>query len=59
MTKNDQKFRNYTPEFKMEAVRLNLEEGLSYQASEKMGVPSNSQINHWVKNIGSKRQSGL
>lgn len=60
------KFRNYTLEFKLEAVRLYLEEGLSYQSvADQMGVPSNTQIKQWVKkhkngeSLEDKRQSGL
>jgi transposase-like protein len=66
MAINDQKFCNYTLEFKLEAVRLYLEEELSYQSvSDQMEVPSSTQIKQWVKkhkngeSLGDKRQSGL
>jgi transposase len=66
MAKKGQKFASYTPEFKMEAVRLYLEEGLSYQAvAKQLGVPSHTQIRQWVKkyrngeSLEDHRQSGL
>lgn len=66
MAKKGQKFANYTPEFKMAAVRLYLEEGLSYKAvAKQLGVPSHTQIRQWVKkyrngdSLEDKRQRGI
>lgn len=45
-----QKFTRYTSEFKAEAVRLYLEEGLSYdQVTAKLGIKSDTTVKDWVK----------
>lgn len=37
-------------EFKQEAVRLHLQEGMSYQAvTQKLGLNSKTQVETWVK----------
>lgn len=45
-----QKFNSYSDEIKREAVRLFLEEGLSYrEVAKQLGVKSKTQIIQWVK----------
>lgn len=45
-----QKFKIYTPEFKMMVVRMHLEEGLTFsQIIKKTGVKSDAQLVDWVR----------
>lgn len=45
----------YSKDFKAEAVRLHLEEGLNpYQIASMLGIPSKTQVQQWVK----KHQDG-
>lgn len=51
-----QKFKIYTPEFKMMVVRMHLEEGLTFsQIIKKTGVKSDAQLVDWVR----KYKAGL
>ncbi|WP_230486314.1 transposase [Paenibacillus polymyxa] len=45
-----QKFKIYTPEFKLKVVLMHLEEGLTFsQIIEKTGVKSDAQLVDWVR----------
>ncbi|MGF7087713.1 transposase-like protein, partial [Kroppenstedtia sanguinis] len=49
MAKKGQTFKRYTLKTKAEAIRLRLEEGLSYRSiCERLSVRSKSQIQDWV-----------
>ncbi|SDX49247.1 hypothetical protein SAMN05444487_12013 [Marininema mesophilum] len=48
MAKKGQTFNRYTPETKAEAVRLRLEEGLSYRViQERLGIQNKTQVSEW------------
>ena len=50
MAKKGQTFKRYTLETKAEAIRLHLEEGLSYRSiCERLAIPSKSQVQDWVQ----------
>jgi transposase len=55
MPKRNRTNNRYSKEFKAEAVRLHLEEGMNpYQIAEKLGIRSKTQVQQWVK----KHQNG-
>lgn len=50
MAKKGQTFRNYSEEWKQNAVQMYEQEGMSYGAIAKaLGMPSSTQIKGWVK----------
>ncbi|GGE15770.1 hypothetical protein GCM10011571_16770 [Marinithermofilum abyssi] len=50
MAKKGQTFNRYTPQVKMETVRLHMVEGLSLRSiRERLGIRSDVQICEWVK----------
>ncbi|MGG3465888.1 transposase, partial [Brevibacillus laterosporus] len=50
MAKKGQKFKRYSEEFKLKAVNLYQERGMSYKAITKaLGIPSSTQIKQWVR----------
>src|ERR1700756_3116785 len=54
-----EKRRKFTREFKLEAVRLIKERGVSYtHASQDLGVHV-SQLRHWVKEFGADPQQAF
>lgn len=50
MASKGQKFRKYTPEEKLRAVKLYLEDGYSFKSIAKdMNIPEDSTVSRWVK----------
>lgn len=43
-------YNNYTKEFKLKAIKMYLDEGLSsYQVASKLNIKSKTQVINWVK----------
>ncbi|WP_373926023.1 IS3 family transposase [Brevibacillus laterosporus] len=54
MAKKGQKFKRYSEEFKLKAVNLYQERGMSYKAITKaLGIPSSTQVKQWVRKFNS------
>ncbi|CCF14383.1 transposase family protein [Brevibacillus laterosporus GI-9] len=54
MAKKSQKFKCYSEEFKLKAVNLYQERGMSYKAITKaLGIPSSTQVRQWVRKFNS------
>lgn len=60
MAKKGDKFTSYTKEFKLQAIKLYAEEGLSITSiTEKLGLPDDSYIRRWLKKFQSAGETGL
>lgn len=60
MPKKGQRFATYTPEFKLKAVNMYLEEGLGYNSvTKELNLISSSYIRRWVKNYQELGIQGL
>ncbi|WP_240371820.1 transposase [Anoxybacteroides rupiense] len=50
MVKKGQTFQSYTEEFKLQAIYLYDNRGMSYQAvTEQLGIPCSTQVKTWVR----------
>jgi len=55
-----QTFRRYSPEFKLQAVKMYLEEGMGYnRVAKELNLISSSYIRRWVKNYREMGMQGL
>ncbi|GED61544.1 transposase [Brevibacillus formosus] len=60
MVKKGQKLRSYSHEFKMEAIRLHIEEGWTYRRiMEHMGIPDRHRLKVWMKKYKQLGEFGL
>jgi transposase len=52
MAKKGQIFKRYSDEFKLRAVNMYQQRGMSYEAiARELGIPSSTQVKQWVKKI--------
>jgi transposase len=50
MARKGQTFQSYTEEFKLQAIHLYENGGMSYQAvAKQLGIPSSTQVKTWVR----------
>ncbi len=50
MAKKGQTFKRYSEEFKLKAVNLYQQTGMSYEEiAKKLGIPSSTQVKQWVR----------
>ena len=60
MPQKGQRFATYTPEFKLKAVNMYLEEGLGYKrVTKELNLISSSYVRRWVKNYREHGIQGL
>ncbi|MGG1664396.1 transposase [Brevibacillus sp. NRS-1366] len=60
MPQKGQRFTTYTPEFKLKAVNMYLEEGLGYnRVTKELNLISSSYVRRWVKNYRDHGIQGL
>ena len=53
-------YKSYTKEFKLKAVKMYLEEGLSsYQVATKLNIKSKTQVINWVKQFQKNGESSF
>lgn len=60
MAKKGDKFRKFTKEFKLKAVKMYLEEGYGIEeVTHKLGLNSRSYLKRWLKNYNEHGEAGL
>lgn len=53
-------YKNYTKEFKLKAIKMYLDEGLSsYQVASKLNIKSKTQVINWVKQFQEKGETSF